>query len=93
MLANQATPGVEGFVFDRVDGSPMAFWTFRQDAASLEHVHDYYECILVVQICYALMINGERSPVKAGGGYPIPRGVRPSGEVKAGTRASRLRRP
>ena len=24
---SQATPGVEGFVFDGLDGSQMAFWT------------------------------------------------------------------
>ena len=38
MLAKQATPGVEGSVFDKSGREPMAFWTFRQDAASLEHV-------------------------------------------------------
>jgi hypothetical protein len=27
----------------------MAFWTCRQDVASLEHVHDYDEYMLVVQ--------------------------------------------
>jgi hypothetical protein len=25
--SDQATPGVEGYVFDGVDGSQMAFWT------------------------------------------------------------------
>jgi hypothetical protein len=40
----------------------MAFWACRQDAASLEHVHDYDEYMLVVQGCYALIINGERIP-------------------------------
>jgi hypothetical protein len=25
--SNQATPGVEGYVFDGVNGSQMAFWT------------------------------------------------------------------
>lgn len=86
MQSNQATPGVEGYVFDGVDGSQMAFWTCRQDAASSEHVHEYDEYMLVVQGCYILTINGESIPVKAGGEYLIPRGVRHSGEVKAGTR-------
>jgi hypothetical protein len=36
MQSNQATPGVEGYVFDGVDGSQMAFWTCSQDAASSE---------------------------------------------------------
>ena len=26
----QATPGVDGYVFDGVDGSQMAFWNCRQ---------------------------------------------------------------
>ena len=25
--SHQATPGVEGYVFDGIDGSQMAFWT------------------------------------------------------------------
>ena len=27
--SNKATPGVVGYVFDRADGSQMAFWTCR----------------------------------------------------------------
>jgi hypothetical protein len=28
--SSQATPGVEGYVFDGVDGRQMAFWTCRE---------------------------------------------------------------
>jgi mannose-6-phosphate isomerase-like protein (cupin superfamily) len=84
--ASQATPGVEGYVFDGGNGSQMAFWTCRETAASASHVHDYDEYMLVVQGCYILIINGERIPVKAGEEYLIPRGVPHSGEVLAGTR-------
>ena len=84
--ANQATPGVEGYVFDGVDGSQMAFWTCRENAASAAHTHDYDEYMVVVQGCYTLVINGERIPMKAGEEYLIPRGVQHSGEVLAGTR-------
>jgi quercetin dioxygenase-like cupin family protein len=86
MQANQATPGVEGYMFDGVDGSQMAFWTCSQDGASSEHVHDYDEYMVVVQGCYTLIVNGERIPVTAGEEYIIPRGVPHGGEVKAGTR-------
>jgi len=86
MQSNQATPGVEGYVFDGADGSQMAFWTCSQDAAAAEHVHDYDEYMLVVQGSYTLIINGERIKVSAGREYLIPRGVPHSGEVKAGTR-------
>ena len=85
-VSNQATPGVEGYVFDGVEGSQMAFWTCRETAASAAHVHDYDEYMLVVQGCYTLIIDGERIPVKAGEELLIPCGVEHSGEVLAGTR-------
>ena len=84
--SNQATPGVEGYIFDGADMSQMAFWTCRETAASAAHVHDYDEYMIVVQGCYTLIINGERIPVKAGEEYFIPRGVPHGGEVLAGTR-------
>ena len=84
--SNQATPGVEGYVFDGANGSQMAFWTCGETATSAEHVHDYNEYMVVVQGCYTLVIHGERIAVKAGEEYFIPRGVPHSGEVAAGTR-------
>jgi quercetin dioxygenase-like cupin family protein len=83
---SQATPGVEGYVFDGADGSQMAFWTCRESAASAAHVHDYDEYMIVVQGCYTLLINGNRISVKAGEEYFIPQGVVHAGEVAAGTR-------
>ena len=83
---NQATPGVEGYIFDGADGSQMAFWTCEETAMSAEHAHEYEEYMIVVQGCYTLVIDGERIPLKAGEEYFIPRGVPHSGEVIAGTR-------
>ena len=84
--SNQATPGVEGYVFDGQDGSQMAFWTCREAAASADHVHDYDEYMLVVQGCYTLTIGGERIQLTAGEEFFIRHGVTHSGEVLAGTR-------
>jgi quercetin dioxygenase-like cupin family protein len=84
--SSQATPGVEGYVFDGNDGSQMAFWTCSENAVSTEHVHDYDEYILVVQGCYTLVIDGKRIPINAGEEYVIARGVAHSGEVVSGTR-------
>ncbi|HYL61074.1 MAG TPA: cupin domain-containing protein [Candidatus Methylomirabilis sp.] len=84
--SNQATPGVEGYVFDGADGSQMAFWTCEQTAASAAHTHDFDEYMLVVEGCYTLIIHGERIPVRAGQEYVIPGGVPHSGEVLGGTR-------
>jgi quercetin dioxygenase-like cupin family protein len=85
-MNNQATPGVEGYVFDGADGSQMAFWTCRQTAPSAPHAHDYDEYMLVVEGCYTLIVDGQRIAVKAGQEYFIPRGVQHAGEVIAGTR-------
>jgi mannose-6-phosphate isomerase-like protein (cupin superfamily) len=83
---SQATPGVEGFVFDGQDGSQMAFWTCRETAESAAHAHAYDEYMLVVQGCYTVVIDGKRIPVGAGEEILIPRGVLHSGDVLAGTR-------
>jgi mannose-6-phosphate isomerase-like protein (cupin superfamily) len=83
---SQATPGVDGYVFEGADGSQMAFWTCLQTAASAAHAHDYDEYMCVVEGCYTLVIDGQSIPVKAGEEYFIPRGVAHSGEVEAGTR-------
>jgi mannose-6-phosphate isomerase-like protein (cupin superfamily) len=84
--SSQATPGVEGYVFDGADGSQMAFWTCRETAASAPHLHEFDEYMVVVQGCYTLIINNEKIPIKAGEEYFIPRGVVHGGEVVAGTR-------
>lgn len=84
--ASQTTPGVEGYVFDGVDGSQMAFWKCHETAASTAHVHDYEEYMLVVRGCYTLIIDGQRIALHAGDEYCIARGVLHAGEVLAGTR-------
>lgn len=83
---SQATPGVEGYAFDGADGSQMAFWTCRENATSVEHVHEFDEYMLVVAGCYTLIIGCEKIAVRAGEERLIPRGVPHSGEVVAGTR-------
>jgi len=84
--SSQATPGVEGYVFDGADGSQMAFWTCRETASSAAHTHEFDEYMLVVEGCYTLIIDGHRIPVRAGEEYFIPRGVLHGGEVVGGTR-------
>jgi len=66
--SSQATPGVEGYVFDGADGSQMAFWTCSQTAPSAPHVHEFDEYMTVVEGCYTLMIDGKRMPIRAGRG-------------------------
>jgi mannose-6-phosphate isomerase-like protein (cupin superfamily) len=96
--SSQATPGVEGYVFDGADGSQMAFWTCRESAVSAPHVHNYDEYMLVVQGCYTLLFHGPCAPgasapsgatsvpVHAGQEYLISKGQWHSGKPTAGTR-------
>jgi mannose-6-phosphate isomerase-like protein (cupin superfamily) len=84
--SGQATPGVEGYVFDGAEGSQMAFWNCRDTATSEAHTHEFDEYMIVVEGCYTLIIDGERLPIKAGEEAFIPRGVSHGGEVVAGTR-------
>ena len=84
--SSQSTRGVEGYVFDGVDGSQMAFWTCRESAVSTPHVHDYDEYFVVLQGCYTLTIDDKRIPVRAGEEYFIPKGTWHGGAPVAGTR-------
>jgi quercetin dioxygenase-like cupin family protein len=84
--SSQAMPGVEGYVFDGVEGSQMAFWTCHQSAVSAEHSHDYDEYFVVVQGCYVLTVGDERTPVRAGEECFIRAGTVHGGEAVAGTR-------
>src|SRR5580700_2876288 len=84
--AGQATPGVEGYVFEGADGSQMTFWTCGETASATTHTHDYDEYMIVVAGCYTLIVGGERIPLDAGQEYCIPRGTPHAGEVVAGTR-------
>ena len=84
--SSQATPGVEGYVFDGAKGTQMAFWTCAKTACSAEHVHDYDEYMVVVEGCYTLIINGERIQVKAGEEYVIPRGIPRDVSLSQGTK-------
>ena len=82
----QATPGVEGYVFDGADGSQMAFWTCHRTAAGVAHSHEFDEYMLVVEGSYTLLIGGQRIALESGDEYVIPSGVPHAGEVVAGTR-------
>jgi len=84
--SSQATPGVEGYVFDGADGSQMAFWTCSSDAVRAEHVHDFDEYFIVVEGGYFLHLDGNEISVAAGRECYIPKGTRISGRVIAGTR-------
>ncbi|MBI4765290.1 MAG: cupin domain-containing protein [Deltaproteobacteria bacterium] len=83
----QYTKGIEGYVFDGLDGSQMAIWTYPGGGKSAEHLHDYDEYFVVVQGQYTVLMGGKRIPVRVGEEFLIPKGTLHSGEALAGTRA------
>jgi quercetin dioxygenase-like cupin family protein len=85
--SSQFTRGIEGYVFDGIDGSQMAFWTYGEDATSEEHEHNYDEYIVVVQGQYKLFIYGEVVTLRDGDEYHIPKHTMHGGEALKGTRA------
>lgn len=85
--SSQYTPGIEGYVFDGVDGSQMAYWTYTQSAKSKPHAHEYDEYMVVVQGQYVITIEDKKIILTPGDEYLIPRGITHGGEAKTGTRA------
>jgi quercetin dioxygenase-like cupin family protein len=86
IAAQSQSKGIEGYVYDGIDGSQIAYWTCHEDGFSKEHVHDYDEYMIVVQGLYTLIINGEKIPVKSGEEYYVSKGIPHAGEFIAGTR-------
>lgn len=84
--AAQHTAGIEGYVFDGVDGTQVAFWECRADATTAEHVHEFDEYFIVVEGCYTIRIDGQEHRVLPGQECVIRRGTTISGSVVAGTR-------
>lgn len=77
--------GIEGYVYDGIDGTQMAHWKCNHDGVSAEHTHEFDEYFIVIQGEYTLIIDGKRIPVRAGEEYYIPKGVSHAGEYIAGT--------
>ena len=85
--SSQFTPGIEGYVFDGIDESQMAFWTYSLEAKSKFHSHEYDEYIIVVEGIYTLIMEDKRITLKPGDEYIIPKGTEHGSEVVPGTRA------
>lgn len=83
---SQATPGVEGYVFDGADGSQSAFWICHQTAVATPHVHEFDEYLVVVEGCYTIVFADARVSLKPGEEYFIPKGTPHGGETTSGTR-------
>ena len=83
---SQYTEDIEGYVFDGLDGSQMAFWIYHSDRVSQEHIHEYDEYFVVTQGEYILRMNERTVVMNRGDEALIPRGTRHSGSARQGTR-------
>jgi quercetin dioxygenase-like cupin family protein len=83
---SQYIKDIEGFVYDGVDGSQMAFWTCNQDRISDEHAHEYHEYMVCVHGQYKVRMNNEVITLNPGDELFVPSGVVHGGECIEGTR-------
>jgi len=52
--------GIEGYVYDGVDGSQIIHWTCGVDGVSEEHCHPFGEYMVVVSGSYEMAVNGKK---------------------------------
>lgn len=86
VASHQQSAGVQGFVFDGIDGCQVIAFQCAKSGISKEHVHDFDEYFVVIQGEYTLGIEGKTIKLRAGQEYFIPRGVPHDGAFTAGTR-------
>jgi quercetin dioxygenase-like cupin family protein len=84
--ASSQSVGVEGWLYESVDGKQMAYWVYRHPISSSEHVHDFNEYFVVIQGEYTLLFGNGEVIVSQGEEYHIPKGVPHAGRAKAHTR-------
>ena len=86
---SQYMSGIEGYVFDGVDGSQMAVLTYPDVVPvrkSVEHIHNLDEYFVVVQGKYTVIMGQKRVVVGVGEECLIPKGTPHSGKAVGGTR-------
>jgi mannose-6-phosphate isomerase-like protein (cupin superfamily) len=83
---SQYTPGIEGYIFDGIDGSQITIWTSKNGGESAEHVHEYDEYLFVVHGIYTIIFEGKQIPIGVGEEYLIPKGIPHGGKSVPGTR-------
>ena len=84
--SSQYTEDIEGYVYDGLDGSQMAFWRCGTNRESKEHIHEYDEYLIVAQGCYTVMMNSQKFILNPGDEIFIPKGTAHKGICIAGTR-------
>jgi mannose-6-phosphate isomerase-like protein (cupin superfamily) len=86
VASSSQSAGVEGYVFDGIDGSQMAFWECEEDVVSGEHTHEFDEYFVVIEGLYTIIIDGVETHIAPGMEYHIPARTPHAGRAKARTR-------
>jgi|GEM_PF-242620 len=86
VAGHQKSDGVEGYVFDGIDGSQLVIFQCAKDGISKEHVHAFDEYFVVIQGEYTLGIEGRKIALTTGREFYIPKGMPHDGSFTAGTR-------
>ncbi len=83
---DQNTEDIEGYFYEAVDGSQMAFWTCHSDRESKIHTHSFDEYMVCLSGQYTVYMNGQEYVLNPGDEFFIPKGTEQGGKCIAGTR-------
>jgi quercetin dioxygenase-like cupin family protein len=83
---SQFTDDIEGYLFDGLDGSQMAFWTCKSERISEKHCHDFDEYMIVAQGEVTIYLDKKKHILQKGDEIYIPKGTVMRVQCTAGTR-------
>ena len=82
-----APEGMEGFLFDGVDGAQVVLWENTPGGAVKLHKHDFWEYCYVIEGTYDGIVGGKHIHLKPGDECIVPPGVIHEGNHSANYRA------
>ncbi len=88
--SEQNTQDIEGYFYERADGSQMAYWTCYSDKISKKHTHQFDEYMICVSGQYIAYIENKKYILNPGDELYIEKGKEQWGECRAGTRTIHL---
>ncbi len=83
----QQSKGMDGYIFDGIDGSQMIIWQCQAGGKSKMHTHSFDEYFVVIEGEFTGNIGDEKVKLVAGGEYFIPKGTSHDGEYSPNFRA------
>jgi mannose-6-phosphate isomerase-like protein (cupin superfamily) len=83
---SQNTEDVDGYFYEGLDGSQMAFWTCHSDRVSKKHIHEFDEYMVCVSGQYIAFVGDKEFVLNPGDELFIPKRTEQWGKCIAGTR-------